>query len=136
MMDFETWWREEFNPRYHKRISDTEALAGRTAIELEVEQGRIKETRRELYDYGKRFEDFKVKLIGNGTKGYIETVVDEAVEDLKKQITEMIKNTIREAFEDREKIVREKWDTRSWIILIFLIEQIIEAVLKYLGIIS
>lgn len=130
MSDFELWYREEWTKRYHPRLYEAEKVATKAANDIEVEQGRVNEVRRQVYDYSKKFEDFKVKMVGNGEKGYVDRVVDEAVDDLKKQFTEMIKNAIREAFEEREKAKREKWDARTWVLVIFIIEQVIMFFLK------
>jgi hypothetical protein len=138
-MQFDQWYREEWTPRYHPRLYEAEKVATKAAIDIEIEQGRVTEVRREVYDYGKRFEEFKVKMVGNGEKGYVDRVVDEAVDDLKKELIQTIKNSIREAFEEKAKeakqetkSIRDKWDARTWAVVMVGIALLIERIAEWL----
>lgn len=92
----------------HKRIGLLEYFRDNFIVyELPRVQDDVKYLQKDL-------EEFKEKILGDGDGG----LLDRKIKESEERLNGTIKQSIGEAFADREKLQREKWDTRTWAIVL------------------
>lgn len=110
-MEFSEWYREEWSNRYHPRIAEVEDKAGKNEVAIQIEHERLARLR---VDHN----TLKEKIFGNGQKGYVDTRIAEEMNEFKAWITKTIQDTINDTLNKREKESRDKWDSRTWAVVL------------------
>jgi hypothetical protein len=66
------------------------------------------------------FEEFKKRIFGNGEIGYVEREIEKRVTSLETSFESMVDNAVEKAFAKREMVKRDKWDARSWALVLIV----------------
>ncbi len=134
-MDFNEWYEKNWLPDYHKRFQSIPALE--SLVELyRKEQERFQ---KDVLDNKAEIATLKKAMYGNGEKGYVQRVVDEAMTEMSKNLGVVIKDSIREAFEAKEEVqkeadkeTRKEWGTRTWALIIIIFQALVGFIVWYL----
>jgi len=102
-MSFKDWYENQWLPDYHKRFNSVQEFVNKLDFAI-AENKRI----------GEKVCD----IVGNGEKG----IIDKKIEESENRIKEVVKDSIAEAFETRDKAWRGIWDTRLWMLIFILLQ--------------
>jgi hypothetical protein len=126
-MDFQKWYTEQWFPIYHPLVSKVREIVQDVSV-----------LSQRLTSLWTEFQSFRKDMYGNGQKGYVERVVRERTDELKEDFRVMIHEAINAAFAtyktEQDKTTektREKWDGRTWAVVLIVIQLVFGAAQAY-----
>ncbi len=124
-------WLKEQWPRYHDRIHELEDEVIKLKSDLEATAEKTKYIRKD-------FDGHKAQIFGNGNLGYVDRRIKENSEELQVRFVGLVKDAVRDGFveykkevQDNDQKTRDKWDARSWALVIVVLGWILSVVRDY-----